>query len=526
MERKNLLHVSILLFAALTSGCASMRTHADKPVSTALSPATDTPSARYIQSELVKHPSDISGFRLLSLSNNALLSRITLADHAEKSIDLQYYIFKNDATGRLVAQHLLIAADRGVRVRLLLDDLNLDDQRSMLDAFDSHPNIEVRLFNPFNTREPSIPSKVVQLVLEGSRLNRRMHNKSFIVDNKIAVIGGRNIGDDYFDASVDTNFRDLDLVAIGPVVLDASRSFDDYWNSDAAFPVSAYPGSHDKPKDLAQIRLELAKDARKFAESDYAEAAFNDLPDGATADRRGWWFWGKAVLVADAPQKVEGEKPSESLVLVPTLDSMISASKSDLLLMSPYFIPSDSNVEHLAALAKRGVSVNILTNSLAATDELAVYAKYAQHRIPLVEGGVKLFELRPAPGTGAPQGRHPGQSSGVSLHAKAFVIDQRFTYVGSMNLDPRSKLLNTEIGIVVDSEGLAKAVKAFFDTAILPANSYRLLLGKETSPGKARLLWSTTDKGVERQLDEEPDTTAGKRLKMRLLKLLPVDGLL
>jgi len=270
MVRNNLAGLAILMFAALASGCASMRTHADKPVRTALSPATDTPSARYIQSELEKHPSGISGFRLLSLSTNPLLSRITLADHAEKSIDLQYYIFKNDATGRLVAQHLLIAADRGVRVRLLLDDLNLEEQRSMLDAFDSHPNIEVRLFNPFKTREPTIPSKIVQVMLEASRLNRRMHNKSFIVDNKIAVIGGRNIGDDYFDASIDTNFRDLDLVAIGPVVVDASRSFDDYWNSDAAFPVSAYPGSHDKPEVLDEVRQALARDARKFAESDYA----------------------------------------------------------------------------------------------------------------------------------------------------------------------------------------------------------------------------------------------------------------
>jgi len=525
MMRNNLYLSSMLLIAVLLPGCASMGTHIDKPTSTALSPATETPSARYIQSELEQHSSDISGFRLLSLSNNALLSRITLADHAAKSIDLQYYIFKNDATGRLVAQHLLIAADRGVRVRMLLDDLNLDEQRAMLDAFDSHPNIEVRLFNPFSTREPSVPSKVVQLVLEGSRLNRRMHNKSFIVDNKIAVIGGRNIGDDYFDASADKNFRDLDLVAIGPVVIDASRTFDDYWNSNAALPVSAYKGSHNKPEDLAELRLALAKDARKFAESDYAAAAFDELPNGATADRRGQWFWGKGVLVADAPEKVEGETPSESLLLVPTLDSMISASKSDLLLMSPYFIPSDTNVEHLAALAKRGVSINILTNSLAATDEPTVYAKYSQHRKPLLEAGIKIFELRPAAGSNAPQ-RVPGQSSGVSLHAKAFVIDGRFTYVGSMNLDPRSKVLNTEMGLVVDNEGLAKAVKAFFDTAVLPANAYRLLLSTETTPDKVRVLWSTTDKGVVKQLDQEPDTTAGQRLKMRLMKLLPVDGLL
>lgn len=522
MNRKSLFRsTTLLLFTLLGAGCATMRPHAEKPVTQALSPATDTPSAQYIQSELDQQPTGVSGFRLLSLSTNALLSRITLADHAQKSIDLQYYIFKNDATGRLVALHLLLAADRGVRVRLLLDDLNLDDQRTMLDAFDSHPNIEVRLFNPFKTREPSIPSKVVQLVLEGSRLNRRMHNKSFIVDNKIAVIGGRNIGDDYFDASVNTNFRDLDLVAIGPVVADASRTFDEYWNSDAAFPVSAYQSSRDKHEDLSQVRLSLGKDARKFVDSDYVAAAFNELPNGATADRRGWWFWGAATLVADAPEKVQGADAADSLRVVPTLETLISAAQQDLLLMSPYFIPSDRNVERLADLVKRGVSVSVLTNSLAATDEPAVYAKYAPHRQPLLAGGVKLFELRPAPGSGVAKGQH-GESSGVSLHAKAFVVDGRFTYIGSMNLDPRSKLLNTEMGLIVDNEPLAKAVTAFFTTAVLPANAYQLSL----SPKTKHIVWSTTLNGVEKQLDDEPETSAAQRLKMSLMRLLPIDGLL
>jgi len=528
MKEKQLLRaMALMLLSVLMTHCTTMRTPVDKPVTNAMTPADNTTSALYIQSELDKQPAGISGFRLLTLSTNALLSRITLADHAAKSIDLQYYIFKNDATGRLVAQHLLTAADRGVRVRLLLDDLNLKDQRAMLDALDSHANVAVRLFNPFNTREPSMPSKVVQWILDGSRLNRRMHNKSFIVDNKIAVIGGRNIGDDYFDASADTNFRDLDLVAIGPVVADASRTFDDYWNSDAAFPVTARQSSRNKPEDLAQLRLSLAKDARRFVNSDYVAAAFDELPDGATADRRGQWFWGEALLAADTPEKAQNNNLPDSMRVVPTLEKMINASQRTLVLMSPYFIPSKENIKHLAALTQRGVSVSVLTNSLAATDEPAVYARYATRQQGLLEGGVKLYELRPASGANPQQAPiSHGQSSGVSLHAKAFVIDGRVTYIGSMNLDSRSELLNTEMGLIVDNLALAKAVTAFFDDAVLPSNAYQLKLSDQSKPGGGHIIWSSTKNGIETHVDDEPDTTAPQRLKMRLLKLLPIDGLL
>lgn len=504
-----------------------MRTQTDKLVTTALAPATDTPSARYIQSELARHARGTSGFRLLTLSTNALLSRVTLADHAEHSIDLQYFIFKNDATGRLIAQHLLIAADRGVRVRLLLDDFYLEGQRAMLDALDSHPNIEVRLFNPFQTREPSMPSMIVQLLLEGSRLNRRMHNKSFIVDNKIAVIGGRNIGDDYFDASTDNNFRDLDLVAIGPVVAEASHTFDDYWNSDAAFPVTAFPSARDTQDDLSQLRLTLSKDARVFAESDYAQAAFDELPDGATADRRGYWFWGEAMLVADSPEKAEGGKSAKGLRVGRTLQATLEDAQQSILLMSPYFIPTRRNVADLVAMTGRGVSVSVLTNSLASTDEPAVYAKYSSHRRPLLAGGIKLYELRPAPGSDEPESQH-GTSSGVSLHAKAFVVDGRITYIGSMNMDPRSKLLNTEMGLIVDNAALAKAVTDFFASATQPASAYQLLLKKASGAvsGTGRVNWSITDDGVVRHAKHEPDTRAWQRLKMRFMRLLPINGLL
>lgn len=515
-----------VLCALLIASCATVHGEVAKPVSSALAPATDTPSARYIQSELVKHAPSVSGFRLLTLSTNALLSRITLIDHAEHSIDLQYFIYKNDATGRLVSLHLLAAADRGVRVRMLLDDANMDNERDMLDALDAHPNIEVRLFNPFRSREASKPSKLVQMLLESSRLNRRMHNKSFIVDNKIAVVGGRNIGDDYFDASTDNNFRDLDLVAIGPVVAETSRTFDQYWNSDAAVLASAFPNANNSHGDLAALRLRLAKASRAFLQSDYVQAAFEELPDGATADRRGQWFWGNATLVADAADEEDNAQTPRGLRVGATLQATFDAAQRDVVLMSPYFLPSDDNVAELLALIQRGVSVSVLTNSLASTDEIAVYAKYAPRRKPLLEGGVKLYELRPSPTANAQTVRH-GTSSGVSLHAKAFVVDDHITFVGSLNLDPRSALINTEMGLIVDNPALAKAVTDFFTAASQPGNAYQLQLsGAPAVPRTGSVIWQVDDHGTARRVKHEPETPASLRIKMFLMRLLPIDGLL
>ena len=295
--------VGILLLALGLAACSPPRAGIVKQPSQALPPTTTTASARYVHAEVAKHL-DQSGFRLLTRSTNALLSRVSLADHAKHSIDLQYYIFNNDATGRLVAQRLLAAADRGVRVRLLLDDINASDTMDLLDALDAHPNIEVRLFNPFATRAPSLLSRATQFLLDAHRLNRRMHNKSFIVDGNVAIVGGRTIGNGYFDADDATNFRDLDLIAIGPVVKQASQAFDEYWNCDAAYPVTTY-GKHADHQDLAKVRTDLAHDARTFAASDYLQATLDADFHGATADNPGKWFWGPAELVADQPEKIE-----------------------------------------------------------------------------------------------------------------------------------------------------------------------------------------------------------------------------
>jgi putative cardiolipin synthase len=473
----------------------------------------------------VAGPGDSSGFRLMTLSTNALLSRVSLADHAKRSIDMQYYIFRNDATGRLVALHLLQAADRGVHVRILLDDLNMAGEMKMFNALDSHPNIEVRVFNPFQTRNPGTLSKAAQFLLEFRRLNRRMHNKSFIVDNNVAVIGGRNIGDSYFDANVDNNFRDLDVLAIGPVVPAATSSFETYWNSEAAHPVTEYASKTDPGSDLAGLRTVLEKNARKFDDSAYKQAALDDLPNGASADRSGNWYWGHAALVADEPDKIDTGSDRTDLRIGPELKTLIDGAQTEVLLISPYFVPGKQDEANFIALAQRGTAVKVLTNSLASTDELAVHEGYSDHRRALLKGGVQLFELKPEPGVKMAAADSSG-SSDVSLHAKAFVVDRRYVYIGSMNMDQRSKLLNTEMGVVVDSPQLAKAVAEFFATATLPANAYHVVLGAPDGSHGSEMHWEATKDGKAVDYDSEPDASIARRAKVLLLKLLPIDGLL
>ncbi len=514
--------IATLMMVGLLGACSTLRTDYVKQPSKALPPATTTPSGRYVRAEANQHV-DESGFRLLTLSNNALMSRVVLADHAQHSIDLQYYIFNNDATGRLVAQRLLAAADRGVRVRLLVDDISATNAIDMLDGLDAHPNIEVRLFNPFHTRKPSLLSKTTQFLLDAHRLNRRMHNKSYIVDGNVAIVGGRNIGDAYFDASNDTNFRDLDLIAIGPVVKQASHAFDEYWNCDAALPIQAFQGKHASHYDLAQLRVDLARDARKFAQSDYAQAILDKLPNGPSGDRPGAWFWGSATLVADQPAKIDASKEeTRALRIGPQIKSMTDQAKQDVLLISPYFIPGDDGTHYLTDMASRGVTVKVLTNSLASTDEAAVHAGYSRYRRALLEGGVQLYELRPAAGVEQPA-TSKGTSSGVGLHAKAIVVDGQLVFIGSMNMDQRSKLLNTEMGLIVDCPALAVAVTNFFDTAIQPNSAYHVTLSE---PHGGRMQWQDSENGKLVNYHRDPKASTKRRLEVYMLRFMPIEGML
>jgi len=383
----------------------------------------------------------------------------------------------------------------------------------------------VRLFNPFATKKPFLFSRATQFLLDAHRLNRRMHNKSFIMDGNVAIVGGRNIGDAYFDAGDGTSFRDLDLIAIGPVVEQASQAFDEYWNCAAAYPVKAFGGKHADHYELARLRVDLAHDARTFAQSDYAQATLDELPNGASADRPGKWFWGPATLVADQPEKIEAGHDQPQLRIGPDIKALTDGAQHELLLISPYFVPGDSGTQYLAALAARGVTVKVLTNSLASNDEPAVYSGYSHYRRALLEGGVQLYELRPAAGAAQPA-TAGGTSSGVSLHAKAIVVDRQQVFIGSMNMDARSKLLNTEMGLIVDCPPLAAAVTEFFDTATLPASAWHVVLKADGSAHGGVMQWQASDAGKLVSYDHDPGATISRRIEVEMLKLLPLESLL
>jgi putative cardiolipin synthase len=305
----------------------------------------------------------------------------------------------------------------------------------------------------------------------------------------------------------------------------ATSSFEAYWNSDAAHGITERSSKTDPASDLVNLRGGLEKNARKYDDSAYKQAVLDDLPNGASADRPGNWYWGHAKLVADQPEKIENGPERTDLRIGPELKTLINGAQSEVLLISPYFVPGKKDDENFIALAQRGISFKVLTNSLASTDELAVHEGYSDHRRALLKGGVQLFELKPEPGVKM-AASDLGGSSGVSLHAKSFVVDQRYVFIGSLNMDQRSKLLNTEMGVIVDSPQLAKAVDEFFTTATSPENAYHVVLGTADGSHPTDLHWRATKDGKEIDYDSEPDTSVGRRAKVALMKLLPIDGLL
>ena len=502
---------------ALVFGCASLPSMPPRSASTASTAIQDTAGTRLgtaIVPLAAAHPG-LSGFVPLAAGRDAFAARALLAQRAERSLDLQYYIWRDDLTGMLLLDALREAAARGVRVRLLLDDNNTAGLDPVLAALDRDPNIEIRLFNPFASRD----WRSLGYLTDFRRLNRRMHNKSFTADNQVTIVGGRNIGDEYFDAAGDLLFVDVDVMAIGPVVQAVSHDFDRYWNSASAYPVASLvpAGEAQAPGTLARRVADLRKAP---AAQGYIDA-LRTLPFvEQLVQRRLPLEWAPARLVSDDPAKVLGNGQPEARVAVKLRD-LLGQPQRQVDLVSPYFVPGKDTTRMLGDLARRGVKVRILTNSLEATDVAAVHAGYAKWRRELLEAGVQLFELRRVAANDAPRERlGPLGSSGSSLHAKTFGVDGGRVFVGSFNLDPRSIELNTEMGFVIDSAALAGELDARLSQA-MPGSAYEVKL----EPG-GKLVWlERTGQGVRRH-ETEPGTSAWKRASVRVLSWLPIDWLL
>jgi putative cardiolipin synthase len=505
------------------SGCApTLNMNTERPPSQATSNHADSPLKAHLAAHI---PPGESGFQLLQDGHAALAARLALAQRATRTLDLQYYLFHNDTTGKMVAAALLAAAERGVRVRLLIDDIDTADKELGLATLNGHPNIQVRLFNPFHTRSTNPLVKGWQALREYVRLNRRMHNKAFIADNQLGITGGRNIGDEYFDAHHDLAFVDLDVIAAGAIVDSLSQSFDQYWNSTAAVPASALPVKTSESR-LQRAAQFLQQFRAAQLDSDYGRALTAADPIPKLLRGNTPWLVAHADLIVDPPEKVLKRSKSSSKLLIGQLAGLGIDPSRRAVIVSPYFVPGATGMAYFEYWRSRGVPVDVLTNAYAASDVPVVHAGYANYRIQLLQAGVNLYELKPVAEPIGGRLRDLGSgSSRASLHAKAFVFDDEHVFIGSFNFDPRSARLNTEMGLVIHSPELARQVTAIAEDAMRPERSYQPRLVREKT-GKTltkRLKWHDVRQGDTRIFDVEPETTLIQRGLLRVLQALPLE---
>ncbi|MFW2404029.1 MAG: phospholipase D family protein [Gammaproteobacteria bacterium] len=500
------------LFAALLlvlAGCTSVDFDYPKTDSTAIRDTRNTSLAGGIN-EGAKFAPGESGFALLTDGIEALAARLLMAKHAERAIDAQYYLITNDSIGVAFIGSLLEAADRGVRVRLLLDDIQTQGYDAGLAALDSHPNFEVRIYNPFSGR-----GSRASAITEFGRVNRRMHNKSFTADNQITIVGGRNIAAEYFAAREDVNFGDADVVAIGPVVREVSDMFDIYWNSRAALPLPAFAKMPDDPDAaMVALRQRIVEVVEELKTTKYADAFEETLQDVTDTDI-GEFTMAPYELAYDSPDKSDKKLAAEAENITTTLGEAIMRAEESLTVISPYFVPLKSGIDFLTGLQERGVQVTIITNSLAANNHSIVHSGYTPSRKPLLKAGVKIYEVR-SDATVSGVDRGTQGAALATLHTKGFIVDDKELFLGSFNWDPRSVDINTELGVIMKSPELAGGVIAGIDEH-KDANAYEVILND-----KGQVRWVDRAGDEEVILDKEPQTGWWRRFTVGFYRILPI----
>jgi len=509
---------SIIVSAViLISGCASLPSLEGRTTTVAFAETAGTQLGRALAAEVAANPGK-TGIHPLSNPHDAFVARLLLATSAEKSLDLQYFVWERDQVGLLLFEALWQAAERGVRVRLLLDDFYTDGLDPTIAVLDAHPNIEVRLYNPVTQRG----ERGINLVIDFARVNRRMHNKSFTVDNQVTIVGGRNIGNEYFGASSGVAFADLDVIAVGAAVREVSKEFDLYWNSPSAYPAGSIVGKA-RPEDAARLQATFAATRADPDSGAYLPTAGDTPFARSILDHNLAYEWVNTKLLYDDPAKTLDPRAGTDLLLFPELVRALGPAEGSLDLVSPYFVPGETGTAALAALARRGVKVRIVTNSLASTDVKAVHSGYAKRRRELLKGGVVLYELKPTAASESHEHNQPWFGSGElsALHAKTLAVDRRRGFVGSFNFDPRSELINTEMGLIIYSPTLAAKLAETFDT-VVPSVAYEVRL----APDGERLQWIGRTASGEVRYDAEPETSPLLRFGIDMLGILPIDGLL
>jgi len=456
----------------------------------------------------------LSGVRLLANPREAFRARFGFAFLAEKSLDLQYYLWKGDLTGMLLLHRALEAADRGVQVRILIDDIFHTGRDNNYAAIDTHPNMEVRVYNPIGNRGTG---RYANFVYRKGTLNHRMHNKIFLVDSAVAVLGGRNIGDDYFGVDPELNFLDLDVLAVGPAAREAGAAFDDYWNSPAAVPITVLLKKPVEDDALEREREELkasldAMDALPYTVPKEEEEIRKILEQLAEE-----MVWAETEIIIDPLERFQGGSESAFVELT---NRLAESAEHEFVIETAYLIPSKEGIAQGAKVTERGVRVRILTNSMLSNNHLTVHAHYKKYRKQMIEAGVELHELRPDPEILEHYKRVESRvaESHAGLHAKAFVVDRRLSMIGSYNMDPRSRIWNSEIGLLIDSEEFAAMVLEIMETDLDPANSYRVTLDEKRS-----LVWTAEGPDGPETWHKEPGTSAWQRFKVRVMSWIPME---
>ena len=518
MWRFSYFGVGLLLTVLSLGGCASLPDNSARMTSVAITDGSETRLGQRVAQLFTENERDRdhSGALLLSKGVEAFAARLALAEKADRSIDAQYYMVHADLTGALFAHYLLAAADRGVKVRLLIDDMDLENRDEAMSALGQHPNIELRIFNPFSRNT----LRLWQYLSRLGSVTRRMHNKSFTVDNQVTVVGGRNIGNEYFDADPELAFGDLDMLAVGPVVGAVSNSFDEYWNSEFAYPVDVLRPDLVGKVDLIAAREKLEDYFTKDHVKDYLDLLqANRLIDRLVKGEQKF-EWGPARAFADNPEKLDSYRTTPDYSMVPALSPFFRDLKEELLIFSPYFVPGREGTEGLCELSRSGVRVRILTNSLASTDVALVHSGYVKYRRALLRAGVELYEVNKKKGK-APkgEGRQGAGASKASLHAKSFVLDRKKVFVGSLNLDPRSINENTEVGIMFTSQITAELMASGFGT-VIDEHAFRLEL-KEDESGLEYIIWHGYENGEKKTWGHEPHTSFLDRLFVGVMRFIP-----
>jgi cardiolipin synthase C len=509
------------------AGCTSLPPTASQPklITRALDPATESFLGKVFQPTTKTHGSD-SGFQLVSAGIEGLTARVEMIDAAQRSLDLQYYIFRADESGNLVAQALLRAADRGVRIRLLVDDAETVVGDEKILSLSAHAGFEVRIYNPLRYRGHNKIRRGAEFLFNKARVDYRMHNKLMVADNVVAIIGGRNIGNQYFQIDPGSQFGDDDVVVAGPIVPQLSAVFDEFWNSPMAVPAQVIDKLDASDQALSRYLAVLAEYRERLntAPPDNAQGVpkqpFREIVSGHAP-----LHWAPVKLVYDSPDKKDVSKGgARGRLIYQAVAEQAGAVTTELLMVTPYFVPSSDELAQLAGARGRHARVCILTNSLETAPSSEAQSGYMHYRVQLLREGVELHEVRAMLGSarGSGQGNAISRHGHYALHAKLFVFDRKTAFVGSMNFDQRSKRLNTEIGLLIASPELSGDIATRFNALTQLENSYAVTLS-DGANGKQHLIWTTQEAGTVVHRDTEPARNAWQRIRVRLLSALPMD---